>query len=73
MPEASPAIDPFSSSRPDPIVSNAAQTLDFTTPLETNNLAATPEPPTWALFGVGAALLIFVVPARGKKNNPKIK
>ena len=73
MPEASPAPNPFSSSRPEPIVSNASSLPDFTTPLEMSNLAATPEPPTWALFGLGAAMLIFVVPACGKKNNPKNK
>jgi hypothetical protein len=70
-PEATPAIDPFSSSRPEPIVSSESMPDFITTPLDATNLVATAEPSTWALFGLGAGLLIFTVPARGRKNQPR--
>jgi hypothetical protein len=74
MPEDSPTPIPFSTSRPACLASlGTAPMLDS---LGQTPLANTPEPSTWALFGLGAALMIFVVPqqqtVRAKAGSVKI-
>jgi hypothetical protein len=72
MPEDSPTPIPFSTSRPECLVSGSS-IMDS---LDKTPLANTPEPTTWALFGLGAALMIFVVPqqqtVRAKAVSAKI-
>jgi hypothetical protein len=62
-PEDSPTPIPFSLDRPESFVSDdvsSDQSLDsLTGPVEADHLAATPEPPTWALVGVGLSFLLF--------------
>jgi PEP-CTERM motif len=60
MPEDSPTPIPFSTSRPACLVSLGAPSIMDS--LDKTPTANTPEPSTWALFGLGAALMIFVVP-----------
>jgi hypothetical protein len=65
-PEASPTPCPFSLERPESLVSTETTSIESLTgaiDLNSNrSLACTPEPATWALFGLGAAFMIFVVP-----------
>lgn len=51
------------------IESDVVATVSSLSNIESNNagLAPTPEPSTWALFGVGASLMLFVFPKRTAK------
>jgi hypothetical protein len=71
MPEDSPAAIPFSISRPDELVSTDVGTAVDAINLNMSpaSLSNTPEPYTWALFGLGAALMIFVVPQQTVRSN----
>ena len=73
-PEASPVAAPFSLSRPENIVSNDAtapviEDVSFSQDFGDEGMSPLPETPTWALFGLGAAFLVFTIPARNGRSS----